>query len=130
MPRATGLSMISRRSGVAPGAYEIVAPAIKGAQDPERKVKETDPSLERYTGTYGQSFGGETAVLLWEGELALVSFPTANPMSGLTRLRHVQGDTFRRIRDDKELGEEISFEVVDGRVLRMWRNNNFMEKVR
>jgi hypothetical protein len=81
-------------------------------------------------GTYGQSFGREVAVLIWEGELAMVSFPTENPMNGLTKLRHLQGDTFRRIRSDKELGEEITFQIVDGEVLRMWRNNNFMEKVR
>jgi CubicO group peptidase (beta-lactamase class C family) len=111
-------------------AYEIVAPAIKSARDPERKVKEPDPTLSRYTGTYGNSFGGETAVLVWEGELALVSFPTTNPVAGLTRLRHIAGDTFRRVRPDKELGEEVSFEVADGRVVRMWRNNNFMEKLR
>jgi CubicO group peptidase (beta-lactamase class C family) len=111
-------------------AHQIVGPALKKAQDPDHEAKKAPTSLARYEGTYGQSFGGEVAVLIWEGELAMVSFPTENPMNGLTKLRHLQGDTFRRIRSDKELGEEITFQIVDGEVLRMWRNNNFMEKVR
>jgi hypothetical protein len=47
----------------------------------------------------------------------------------MTKLKHVEGHTFRRIRSDQELGEEITFEVVDGRVVRVWRNSNFMDKV-
>ena len=111
-------------------AHQIVGPALKKAEDPGHEVKEDPASLARYEGTYGQSFGGEVAVLVWEGGLAMVSFPTENPMDRLTKLKHIEGDTFRRIRSDKELGEEITFQVVDGEVLRMWRNNNFMEKVR
>jgi CubicO group peptidase (beta-lactamase class C family) len=123
-------------------AYEIMAPAIKkalaaasgGEESASEKTasEEEDPetTLEMYLGTYGQSFGGETAALVWEGKLALVSFPTENPLGAMTKLKHIEGHTFRRIRSDEELGEEISFEVVDGQVVRMWRNNNFTEKVR
>ena len=60
----------------------------------------------------------------------MVYLPTDNPLGSLTRLKHMEGDTFRRIRSDKELGEEISFEVVDGEVVRLWRNNNFMDRIR
>lgn len=111
-------------------AHEIVGPALKNAQDPEHEAKKAPAFLAKYEGTYAQSFGGEVAVLVWEGELAMVSLPTENPIRGLTKLKHMEGDTFRRIRSDKELGEEITFQVVDGEVLRIWRNNNFMEKVR
>jgi hypothetical protein len=111
-------------------AHEIVGPALKKAQDSEREPKKAPAFLGKYMGSYEQSFGGEVAVLVWEGGLAMVSLPTENPMAGLTRLKHMEGDTFRRIRSDKELGEEISFEVKDGEVVRMWRNDNFMEKVR
>jgi CubicO group peptidase (beta-lactamase class C family) len=111
-------------------AYEIVAPAIRAASDPDRVEKEADLSLEKYTGTYGQSFGGETAVISWKGELAMVSLPTSDPLGSLTRLKHVEGDTFRRIREDEAFGEEITFDVMDGEAVRMWRNSNFMERVR
>jgi len=121
--------------GVTPGAFtartfEIVAPAIRKALDEGEEAWEADTSLEKYVGTYSQSFGGETAVIPWEGKLAMVFLPTEDPLGSLTRLEHMEGDTFRRIRPDEELGEEISFEVEDGEVVRMWRNNNFMEKVR
>jgi len=111
-------------------AYEIVAPAIRKAMDDEEEEEPRDSSLEKYLGTYGASFGGETAVLIWEGKLAMVYLPTENPLGSLTRLKHMEGDTFRRIRSDKELGEEISFEIVDGEVVRLWRNNNFMDRIR
>jgi hypothetical protein len=121
--------------GVTPGqftarAYQIVAPAIRKALDPGDEAEETDESLRKYLGTYSQSFGGETVVIPWQGKLALVFLPTDDPLESLTRLQHVEGDTFRRIRSDEELGEEIVFEVEDGEVVRMWRNNNFMERVR
>jgi len=111
-------------------AQEIVGPALKKAQDPDHEAKKAPTSFQKYEGTYAQSFGGEVAVLVWEGELAMVSLPTEDPLGGLTKLKHMEGDTFRRIREDKALGEEITFEVVDGEVARMWRNNNFLERVR
>jgi CubicO group peptidase (beta-lactamase class C family) len=111
-------------------AYEIVAPAIKKALADDEEAGSTNPEFGKYAGTYGASFGGETAVLQWQGGLAMVSFPTDDPLASLTKLKHVEGDTFRRIRSDEELGEAISFEVVDGEVVRLWRNNNFMDKVR
>jgi CubicO group peptidase (beta-lactamase class C family) len=111
-------------------AHEIVGPALKKAEDPDRETKKAPAFLQQYVGTYEQSFGGEVAVLIWDGGLAMVSFPTEDPMGGLTRLKHLEGDTFQRIRSDKELAEEITFEMKDGEVVRMWRNDNFMEKVR
>jgi CubicO group peptidase (beta-lactamase class C family) len=111
-------------------AQEIVGPALEKALKSEEKAERPPAFLKKYEGTYAQSFGGEVAVLSWGEGLAMVFFPTENPLAGLTRMKHVEGDTFRRIREDKKLAEEISFEVVDGEVVRMWRNNNFMEKVR
>ena len=45
----------------------------------------------------------------------MVSFPTEDPLDNITRLKHISGNTFKRIRDDDELGEEIVFELgADG----------------
>ena len=49
----------------------------------------------------------------------MVGFSTEDPLASLTRLKHVEGHAFRRIRSDKALGEEITFEVENGRVARM-----------
>jgi hypothetical protein len=74
--------------------------------------------------------GGETHVVIEDGELATLSVPTSNPADALTKLKHMEGDTFRRVRDDGELGEAIRFELdADGKVIKMWRNNNYSVRV-
>jgi hypothetical protein len=47
------------------------------------------------------------------------------------KLRHVDGHTFRRVRDDGSLGEEIVFQVDgSGQVTRLWRHSNYSPRVR
>ena len=113
-------------------AYSIVAPAIADALKEPGEGKQVDPSLLKFTGAYSyQPWGGETAVLVWKGELAMVSFPTEKPLDNITRLKHISGNTFKRIRDNDELGEEIVFELgVDGEVARLRRHSNVFPKVR
>ncbi|NIM49530.1 MAG: serine hydrolase [Gemmatimonadales bacterium] len=113
-------------------AQEIFAPAIAAALDSTSEAKPADPTLEKYTGTYsGSPWGGELAVVTWKGNLAMLYLPTTNPIDGLAQLNQVGEHTFRRIRDDESLGEEIVFEVAeDGTVTRMWRHSNFTRKVR
>lgn len=121
-------------------AYEIVAPAIRaavkadsasgGAMGPGVPAEPPAADYSQYVGTYRQSFGGESAVLIWKGKLAVLYLPTDDPLSALTELRHVEGDTFRRVRDDGTLGEEFRFEVQDGEVIRFWRHNNRYPKIR
>ena len=44
-------------------------------------------------------------------------YPTDDPLDGLVKLKHIEGNRFRRIRDDDELGEEIVFELgSDGKI--------------
>jgi hypothetical protein len=39
--------------------------------------------------------------------------------------------TFRRLRDDETLGEEIRFDIgPDGRATRMWQHGNFSPRIR
>ena len=69
---------------------------------------------------------------MYGGEgIAAVDLPTADPLSGMQKLRHVGGNTFRRVRKDGELGEEVVFEVGgDGKVTRLKWNSNYQVKVR
>jgi CubicO group peptidase (beta-lactamase class C family) len=91
------------------GAREVGTAASADARD-TADTQET-PDLTPYLGAYSeQPWGGETAAVRWKGGLALLSLPTENPVEALTRLKHVEGDVFRRIRSDEELGEEIVFE--------------------
>ena len=106
-------------------AYAIVSPAILAAvKDPDTEVT-AGGWLSGFTGTYARPLGGESLVLEWQGQLAVVGFPTENPLPSLTKLRHMEGNTFRRIRDNGDLGEAFIFEELpDGR-MRMWRNDNY-----
>jgi len=113
-------------------AYNIVAPALRRAADPAAgPAKPADASLQKYAGIYGTGLGGETAVLVWEGQLALVGLPSDDPLASMTKLRHVEGDTFRRVRRDGELAEPYRFEIgPDGRATRFVHFENYSERVR
>src|SRR5947207_3763862 len=92
--------------------YDIVAPAIKAAT--KRASSEAAPppaDLARYTGTYESGFAGETAIVEWEDGLAALSLPTMEPVKGLTKLKKVSENTFRRVRKDEALGETLVFEL-------------------
>jgi CubicO group peptidase (beta-lactamase class C family) len=127
--------------------YRLLAPALKeAAGDRDGRTATTtgpatgpttraaaaapsaDPDLARYLGTYDLSpWGGEMAVVRWKDGLALLPLPTDDPVRALTRLKHVAGNTFRRVRDDEELGETIAFETDPaGRVTALlWFENRY-----
>lgn len=110
------------------GMRDILKKAAAGKRaDPEPQL-----NLEDYAGYYdAQPWWGENVVLPWQGNLAVVSLPSDNPARGLTLLRHIEADTFRRIRDDETLGEEVIFERdQSGRVIRMVRHSNYYPKIK
>jgi len=74
--------------------------------------------FERFIGSYDENpWGGESAVVAWDAGLAILWLPTLYPSDELTLLEHVEGNVFRRIRDDGEPGETYEFvEDADGRV--------------
>lgn len=114
-------------------AYELLAPALKAAKgDEENKAESTPEELLRYVGVYDSyPWGGESQVIPWKGGLAVVSFPTEDPLGSLTRLKHIEGHTFRRMRKDETLAEERIFEVdANGDVVRMWSHGNSSPKIR
>ena len=124
-------------------AQEIVGPAIAEAveerdadraatgdadDDDEANANDsTAQSLEIYVGTYDEApWSGENAVIVWKGELAVVSLPTDDPLGSMMKLRKSGEHTFRRVRDDDTLGEEIRFDIgPEGHAVRMWQHNNF-----
>ena len=124
-------------------AYDIVAPALRraarksradaslrnaaddAAPDVDQAAAGIQENLQRFTGTYQRPLGGESAVLIWDGDLHVLSLPTDNPLNSLTRLRHIEGGTFRRVRDNDDLGEEFIFEEMPDGSMRMWRNDNY-----
>lgn len=128
------------------GMYDLVAPAVRAAAKRQDSATVAAASssrsagsngaadrvdLDDYLGRYdGQPWGGETAVVRWEGGLALLNLPTDNPRRALAKLRHVEGDTFRRVRSDDELAEAIVFERdAAGRVSGFRQHGNLSRRL-
>jgi CubicO group peptidase (beta-lactamase class C family) len=110
--------------------YDIAAPAIKDAVKNPSAAKKIDPKLNRYLGTYS-SWSGEMAVLLWGDGLAVMDLPTMNPVKSIVKLKKTGEHTFRRVREDEELGEEIIFELGrDGRATRLKWHSNYYPRIR
>jgi CubicO group peptidase (beta-lactamase class C family) len=110
--------------------YDIVAPAIAKASGEAATAKPVDPALEKYTGMYPQPLAGERHVLIFDGELVVMSLPSQNPVRGLMKLKPESANVFRRVRDDGGLAERVVFELgPDGQVVRMVHNNNFSYRV-
>ena len=104
------------------GAFERVRDSSeRGASRPAR--------FRDYEGIY-ESTWGETAILRWDDSIVALGLPSGDPLDAMTALRHVEGDTFRRVREDGELGEAYVFYREDGVVDRMSVHGNFSRKVR
>lgn len=111
-------------------AHEVLGSALlEAVENPEPEEKEEGPDLSRYTGLY-RSAWGEEALIVWKGELVAIGLPTEDPLRRPTRLKHQSGDTFRRVRDDDELGEEWRFEFADDGTVRLWQHGNASVRVR
>lgn len=121
-----GVVVIANASGVNTGRYakslfEIVSPTVGGKAEAK-----TFPSLDAYTGSYDAfPWGGENIIVAWGDGLASVDLPSTDPMNDLDRYRKTGEHTFRRVRTDGTLGEELKFELgPDGRATRLWVHSN------
>jgi len=133
MTNASGVSssMFTRR------AQEILGPAIEAAvenaEDEEPTIADSSwEELQPYLGTYDESpWSQESGVIVWKGELAVVSLASNDPLGSMMKLKKTGEHTFRRVRDDDTLGEEIRFDIgPDGRADKMWQHGNFNPRVR
>lgn len=82
----------------------------KGRNLPPRASGKDAPDLDAYSGIYSyRSRGGEEAIFPWGKGLAVVSLPNSDPAGSLAVLRHIEGDTFRYVRDDGTLALTVRF---------------------
>lgn len=118
--------------GVSPNKYATGMRDILKKIDDKAKGQKDAIDLEAYAGHYNaQPWWGEMVVLPFQGKLAVFGLPNENPAQSLTLLKHIEGDTFRRLRKDETLGEEVVFERDEtGKVVRMWQHSNYNEKIR
>ena len=117
-------------------AYEIFEAAISSAVN-NKKPKTLNNRFKKFLGHYSEApWGGESIVVSWEGELAIINMPTESPLD-LTKIRHISGNKFKRIRNTKDpkhlevLGEDIIFEANrSGNIVALWQHSNYKKKIK
>jgi CubicO group peptidase (beta-lactamase class C family) len=127
------LSVIINGSGTNPNKY---SKGINALLNKVKKKKDTESdkspiNLNSYTGFYdAQPWGSESYVAPWEGKIAILSLPSSDPADDIELYQHIEGDTFRRIRNDDELGETLTFfRDNSGKVTRFSSHGNFRNKM-
>lgn len=88
--------------GLAAGVFDILEAG--GTEDG------SGAGFEDYLGSYDlRPWDGEDLVFRWKDGLAMVTLPTTDPLGAMVRLRHIEGDRFRTIRDDEQDGHDVVF---------------------
>ena len=112
---------------------KVLGPALATVADDPGGAPDRSAGLAEFEGLY-ESGWGETAVLRWNGSLAALRLPVGDPLDALVELEREEGgngDMFRRVRDDGELGEAYVFDRgADGRIARLSVHGNFSLKTR
>ncbi len=146
--RTAAVVMINANGQPDPGtlavqAIRILAPAVDEALADQAAIEagflprdyvhsELPAGFDRFLGSYDESpWGGESAIVPWEGGLAVLVLPTLYPADDLNLLEHVGGNRFRRVREDGALGEEYEFvEDAEGQVTGMRYHSNTYPRIR
>lgn len=112
-------------------AIQVLAPAVSAAEDTATEASTTPEELTKYTGRYStQPWGGEIAVIRWKDGLAMLDLPTDDPLDSLEELKHIEGDTFRRVRENDDLAEPIRFRTDEaGEVEALVQHSNAWPRV-
>ncbi len=126
-------SVMINANGTNPSKY------VRGIQGILKKVKvsiketaaEDKPNLDEFVGYYNQMpWWSESYISTWNGKLVSLGLPSEKPGDSMTFYKHIEGDTFRRIRDNDELGETLVFERDDnGKIIRYIRHGNYSRKI-
>lgn len=74
-------------------AYDVFAPALRAASSGAARQPASAP---RFEGLYQRPLGSESAVMMWQGRLAVRSLPATSPLAGLELFEAVSDSVFRR----------------------------------
>ena len=116
--------------GTNPGRYSSGLYSILNKVKSEKKADST-LNLQDYVGHYDQRpWGSEEYIGVWEGKLVMLNLPTRDPAEAMTLYKHIDGDTFKRVRDDESLGETVVFQRdTQGRVISYTQHNNLTRRM-
>lgn len=116
-------------NGVSPnkyvnGIHELLKKVKPAKEDQNAKEKK---DLTEYIGFYNWDIAEEVYLASWDGKLALIDLPTNSPAKTMNLYKHIEGDTFKRIRPDNALGEKLLFERdSNGKIVRMKIFENYI----
>jgi CubicO group peptidase (beta-lactamase class C family) len=88
-------------------------------------------NLNDYTGFYNMNpWNSEVYIGSWGQNLVLLQLPENSPEHGMLFLKHINGNTFRYLNENDELGDEITFEIDNsGKVYRYKEGGNYKYKI-
>lgn len=129
-------SVMINANGTNPGKY---AHGMHSILEKLGTAKDTLPTsgqknkidLKQYEGYYDtKPWSSEVYISTWKDQLVMMNLPTSSPVDAMTFYKHIEGDIFRRIRDDNEMGETLVFERGnDGEVMRFKSHGNYSDKL-
>lgn len=110
--------------------HEILKKADEQIKD-GKEVEKFKKDKKEYVGYYSSMpWRSEVYVTFLGGNLVILDLPTDSPAESLTFFKYINDDTFRRIRDDKKLGETLVFERDNnGKIIRYKRHGNYSVKI-
>lgn len=128
-------SVMINANGTSPSKYVAGINAILQKVTNTKKEGSADSKVEKenlqeYVGYYGlMPVQSEFFVSTWDGKLIVLPLPSEKPGDALISFKHIESDTFRRVRDDGELGETIVFERdKNGKIMHIKHNGNYIKK--
>lgn len=127
-----GYAAMINAGGTNPGKYVTAIHNVLMKTETIDSSKQNDVDLKDYVGFYdSQPWGSESYCGIWNGKLVSISLPTNDPAQSMTMFKHIEGDTFRRIKSDGELAEERIFERDNnGKVYRVKSHQNYSMKLK
>lgn len=129
----TAFSVMINASGTNPSKYVKGMHAIMNKVETSTKddSSELKKDLSEYAGFYSvQPWWAEVYVSTWQDKLVILRLPSQNPGEDMTFYERMEGDTFRRIRDDDALGESLVFERnADGSIIQYKSHDNYAKKI-
>lgn len=131
------VTVMINANGTNPEKYATGIMEILGRAEADKKKQSSEPrgkteDFNEYSGYYSNlPWGSETYISKWFDNVVSLTLPSESPVKSMSFFRHIEGDKFRRIRDDGELGETLVFERnPQGEINRIIQHNNYSKKIR
>jgi len=126
-------SVMINANGTNPDKYVKGINGIINKVEPSKKEvpKKENIDLQEYVGYYNpMPWQSEVFISTWNGNLVSLSLPSEKPEEAMSFYKHIEGDTFRRIRDNEKLGETLVFERdTNGNIIKFISHGNYSKKI-